>query len=145
RLHRRRRRRPHRRLCRRRTAPARRVRPAHPPGGVRGPTRRPGRLPAQTIRHPGPPAGADPPRRPGHHPRRRRRHLATRRVAAPGERMTEAFDAVAARLTAALGERVERDVPFSRLTTYGLGGPAAVLVRANDEADLAAVARVLPP
>jgi UDP-N-acetylmuramate dehydrogenase len=55
------------------------------------------------------------------------------------------FDAVAARLLAALGGRVERDVPFARLTTYGLGGPAAVLVRAVDEADLVAVARALPP
>jgi UDP-N-acetylmuramate dehydrogenase len=59
--------------------------------------------------------------------------------------MTERFDAVAARLSAALGGRVERDVPFARLTTYGLGGPAAVLVRAVDEADLAAVAQALPP
>jgi UDP-N-acetylmuramate dehydrogenase len=55
------------------------------------------------------------------------------------------LDAVAARLSAALGGRVERDVPFSRLTTYGLGGPAAVLVRAVDENDLAKVARALPP
>jgi UDP-N-acetylmuramate dehydrogenase len=55
------------------------------------------------------------------------------------------FEAVAARLSAALGGRVEREVPFVRLTTYGLGGPAAVLVRAVDEGDLAAVARSLPP
>ena len=55
------------------------------------------------------------------------------------------FDAVAARLSSALGGPVERDVPVARLTTYGLGGPAAVLVRAVDEADLAAVARSLPP
>jgi UDP-N-acetylmuramate dehydrogenase len=55
------------------------------------------------------------------------------------------FDAVAARLAADLGERVERDVPFSRLTTYGLGGPAAVLVRVVDETDLSTVARALPP
>jgi UDP-N-acetylmuramate dehydrogenase len=55
------------------------------------------------------------------------------------------FDAIAERLRADLGERVERDVPFSRLTTYGLGGPAAVLVRAQHEGDLAAVARALPP
>jgi UDP-N-acetylmuramate dehydrogenase len=50
----------------------------------------------------------------------------------------------AARLTAALGDRVERDVPFARLTTYGLGGPASVLVRAAGEVDLAAVAAALP-
>jgi UDP-N-acetylmuramate dehydrogenase len=55
-----------------------------------------------------------------------------------------AVEEAAARLHAALGPRVERDVPFSRLTTYGLGGPAAVLVRVVDEADLAAVAGALP-
>ena len=59
--------------------------------------------------------------------------------------MKTELDAVADRLTAELGERIERDVPFSRLTTYGLGGPAAVLVRATGEADLLAVARTLPP
>jgi len=59
--------------------------------------------------------------------------------------VTQELDAVADRLTAELGERIERDVPFSRLTTYGLGGPAAVLVRATGEADLVAVARTLPP
>ena len=59
--------------------------------------------------------------------------------------MKKELDAVADRLTAELGERIERDVPFSRLTTYGLGGPAAVLVRATGEADLVAVARALPP
>ena len=59
--------------------------------------------------------------------------------------MSDDFDAVADRLSSALGGRVERDVPFARLTTYGLGGPAAVLVHVVDEADLTAVARVLPP
>ena len=48
---------------------------------------------------------------------------------------SSALDEVAARLTAVLGGRVERDVPFASLTTYGLGGPAAVLVRAGDAAD----------
>jgi UDP-N-acetylmuramate dehydrogenase len=55
-----------------------------------------------------------------------------------------ALDEAAARLTAALGRPVERDVPFASLTTYGLGGPAGVLVRARDEGDLAAVAGALP-
>jgi UDP-N-acetylmuramate dehydrogenase len=50
----------------------------------------------------------------------------------------------AARLASALPGRVEPDVPFSSLTTYGLGGPAAVVVRARSEADLAAVAGALP-
>jgi UDP-N-acetylmuramate dehydrogenase len=59
--------------------------------------------------------------------------------------MTSELDTVAERLSAALGERIERDVPFARLTTYGLGGPAAILVRAVDEGDLAAVGRALPP
>ncbi|MEW6476377.1 MAG: UDP-N-acetylmuramate dehydrogenase [Actinomycetota bacterium] len=55
-----------------------------------------------------------------------------------------ALDEAAARLGHALGGPVERDVPFSALTTYGLGGPAAVLVRARGEEDLAAVAGALP-
>jgi UDP-N-acetylmuramate dehydrogenase len=55
------------------------------------------------------------------------------------------LDEAAARLTAALGRPVEREVPFASLTTYGLGGPAAVLVRAQAEEDLAAVAGALPP
>jgi UDP-N-acetylmuramate dehydrogenase len=57
---------------------------------------------------------------------------------------SEALDDTAARLTAALGRPVERDVSFASLTTYGLGGPAAVLVRARGEEDLAAVAGALP-
>ena len=60
----------------------------------------------------------------------------------PGDsRLAEA----AGRLERALPGRVERGVPFSSLTTYGLGGPAAVLVRARDEAELEAVARSLRP
>jgi UDP-N-acetylmuramate dehydrogenase len=54
-------------------------------------------------------------------------------------------DEAAARLVSALPGRVERDVPFARLTTYGLGGPAAVLVRATGEVELEALARALPP
>jgi UDP-N-acetylmuramate dehydrogenase len=50
----------------------------------------------------------------------------------------------AARLRAVFGERVERHVPFARLTTYGLGGPAAVLVRVQDEAELDGLAAALP-
>jgi UDP-N-acetylmuramate dehydrogenase len=65
-------------------------------------------------------------------------------MAPAGERVNDDFDAIADRLRADLGGRVEREVPFSRLTTYGLGGPAAVLVRAQHEGDLAAVARALP-
>jgi UDP-N-acetylmuramate dehydrogenase len=67
--------------------------------------------------------------------------------AAPGPAggAADRLEEAAALLTGALGGRVERDVPFSRLTTYGLGGPAAVLVRAAGEADLESVARALPP
>ena len=59
--------------------------------------------------------------------------------------MSELLDQAAARLTAALGRPVERDVPFTSLTTYGLGGPAAVLVRVRAESELTAVAGALPP
>jgi UDP-N-acetylmuramate dehydrogenase len=38
---------------------------------------------------------------------------------------------------------VERDVPLARLTTYRLGGPAAVYVEPEDEEDLGLVARVI--
>jgi UDP-N-acetylmuramate dehydrogenase len=55
------------------------------------------------------------------------------------------LDEAAARLAAVLGRPVERHVSFASLTTYGLGGPAAVLVRARGEEDLAAVAGALPP
>jgi len=58
---------------------------------------------------------------------------------------SDVLDDVAARLEAALGRPVERDVPFASLTTYGLGGPAAVLVRVREEAELAALARALLP
>ncbi len=43
--------------------------------------------------------------------------------------MSSALDAVADELTAALGERVERQVPIGSLTTYRVGGAASVLVR----------------
>ena len=59
--------------------------------------------------------------------------------------MSDILDDVAAGLATALGPAVDRDVPFTSLTTYGLGGPAAVLVRARSESDLQAVARALRP
>jgi UDP-N-acetylmuramate dehydrogenase len=46
-------------------------------------------------------------------------------------------------LERALPGAVERDVPLARLTTYHLGGPVAVLVRAGSPSALAAVARVV--
>jgi UDP-N-acetylmuramate dehydrogenase len=42
---------------------------------------------------------------------------------------------------AVLGERARRDAPLGALTTYRVGGRAALLVEARDEDDLAAVAR----
>jgi UDP-N-acetylmuramate dehydrogenase len=39
-----------------------------------------------------------------------------------------------------LGDRAERDVPIGELTTYRVGGRAALLVRADTDADLVAVA-----
>lgn len=50
---------------------------------------------------------------------------------------------VADALERALPGAVRRHVPVAELTTYRLGGPAAVLVSVPDEAALAAVARVV--
>jgi UDP-N-acetylmuramate dehydrogenase len=68
-------------------------------------------------------------------------------VAPAGQRVipAAALDDVAARLDAVLGRPVERDVSFASLTTYGLGGPAAVLVRVRQEGEVAAVAGALLP
>jgi UDP-N-acetylmuramate dehydrogenase len=45
------------------------------------------------------------------------------------------------RAAAILGRRARRDEPLAPLTTYRVGGTAALFVKATDEADLAAVAR----
>jgi UDP-N-acetylmuramate dehydrogenase len=50
-----------------------------------------------------------------------------------------ALDAVAA----ALGPRAEADAPLGALTTYRVGGPAALLARVEDEGSLVAVARAV--
>jgi len=52
-------------------------------------------------------------------------------------------DAVAAALVRRLGARVERNAPSAPLTTYRCGGPLAVLVRAEREADVGQVATEL--
>lgn len=44
---------------------------------------------------------------------------------------------------ALLGERVRRDVPLGPMTTYRVGGPAALFVRIDTDADLAAVCRAV--
>jgi UDP-N-acetylmuramate dehydrogenase len=51
--------------------------------------------------------------------------------------------ALAEELAARLPGAVERDVPIARLTTYRLGGPVAVLVRARRLADLVELAAVV--
>ncbi|HEX5614163.1 MAG TPA: UDP-N-acetylmuramate dehydrogenase [Acidimicrobiia bacterium] len=53
------------------------------------------------------------------------------------------LDTVADALAVALPGRVQRDVPSAEHTTYRCGGPLRVLVRADDEADVVALARVL--
>jgi UDP-N-acetylmuramate dehydrogenase len=53
------------------------------------------------------------------------------------------IDALAARLHERLGTRVTRNAPSAALTTYRCGGPLAVLVSAEREDDLVAVADVL--
>lgn len=58
-----------------------------------------------------------------------------------------AFDVIASALRSRLGARVEQGASIAPLTTYRLGGPAAVLVRIVDGAELAVVAeaRALAP
>jgi UDP-N-acetylmuramate dehydrogenase len=63
----------------------------------------------------------------------------------PANPVPDPVEEAAARLDAALDRPVEREVPFASLTTYGLGGPAAVLVRARSVSDLEVVARSLRP
>jgi len=54
-----------------------------------------------------------------------------------------ALDAVARVLAVRLPGRVERNVPFAELTTYRIGGPAHVLVRARSVDDVIEVGAVL--
>jgi UDP-N-acetylmuramate dehydrogenase len=61
-------------------------------------------------------------------------------VTDPGHQLAAAL---AAALEPALPGRVELDAPLAGLTTYRVGGPAAVLVRARREGDLAVVASAL--
>jgi UDP-N-acetylmuramate dehydrogenase len=55
-----------------------------------------------------------------------------------------ALDLAAQRLLALLPGQVRREVPFAELTTYRLGGPAALLVRAATPGDVAVVAGAIP-
>jgi len=48
-------------------------------------------------------------------------------------------------LQAIFGERARRDVSLAPLTTFRVGGPAEVLIRPADEADLAQFLAALPP
>jgi UDP-N-acetylmuramate dehydrogenase len=54
-----------------------------------------------------------------------------------------ALEAAAAELAARCPGRVGRDLPLAPLTTFRLGGPAALFLRAESVADLAALAAVL--
>jgi len=47
-------------------------------------------------------------------------------------------------LARALGARVDRDVPIGPLTTYRVGGPAALACRVEDETDLEALRAAVP-
>jgi UDP-N-acetylmuramate dehydrogenase len=53
------------------------------------------------------------------------------------------LERAASALEAACPGRIGRDVPLAPLTTFRIGGPAALLLRAETGADLAALARVL--
>jgi UDP-N-acetylmuramate dehydrogenase len=54
-----------------------------------------------------------------------------------------ALEAAAAELAARCPGRVSRDLPLAPMTTFRLGGPAALFLRAERDADLAALAGVL--
>jgi UDP-N-acetylmuramate dehydrogenase len=54
-----------------------------------------------------------------------------------------ALEAAAAELAARCPGRVSRDLPLAPMTTFRLGGPAALFLRAERDADLAALAEVL--
>ena len=54
--------------------------------------------------------------------------------------MSDAVARAADILAARLGTRLQRDVPLAPLTTYRVGGPAALFVDATEPPDLAAVA-----
>jgi UDP-N-acetylmuramate dehydrogenase len=54
-----------------------------------------------------------------------------------------ALEAAAAELAARCPGRVSRDLPLAPMTTFRLGGPAALFLRAERAADLAALAEVL--
>jgi UDP-N-acetylmuramate dehydrogenase len=54
-----------------------------------------------------------------------------------------ALEAAAAELAARCPGRVSRDLPLAPITTFRLGGPAALFLRAERDADLAALAGVL--
>ena len=57
--------------------------------------------------------------------------------------LAKALDFADGELTARLGERVERNVALSGFTTFRLGGPARVFLRAQQLHDLEALADVM--
>jgi UDP-N-acetylmuramate dehydrogenase len=63
--------------------------------------------------------------------------------APPGPVEAAALEAAAAELAARCPGRASRDLPLAPLTTFRLGGPAALFLRAETVADLAALGGVL--
>src|SRR3984885_7578592 len=85
--------------------------------------------------------GRPPPRRPLPHAGRGRSHVAPRRTARIAKMVTPS-DAHRA-LAATLGHRATLLGPLGPLTTYGVGGPAAVLIEVEGPADLDVVRAAL--
>ncbi|MDQ3944654.1 MAG: UDP-N-acetylmuramate dehydrogenase [Actinomycetota bacterium] len=63
----------------------------------------------------------------------------------PPRDVPDRVERAADRLESLLPGRVRREVPFAELTTYRLGGPAAVLVKVGTAPEVAALARGIPP
>jgi UDP-N-acetylmuramate dehydrogenase len=61
----------------------------------------------------------------------------------PGPADPAALDDAHARLAASCGDRVSRDLALAPLTTFRLGGPASLFLRAESVEDLAALAETL--
>ena len=81
--------------------------------------------------------------RPLPHPRRRRPHHAARRAARVTAVVTPSDDAASAVADAPAAHRATLMKPLGPLTTYGVGGPAALFVEVEGPDDLEAVRRAL--
>ena len=74
---------------------------------------------------------------------RARQALAAPAPLRPGPAEPAALDEAYARLAASCGDRVSRDLVLAPLTTFRLGGPASLFLRAESLDDLAALATTL--